>query len=76
MNQREEPMTTMTTMTTGQMTWKISGATDSALHLRHHAHETWQPYQNFPDYILPDPPGFSSGYATFLALLKENWQLL
>ncbi len=66
----------MTNIPVGQMTWKVEGAANSALHLRLHDHETWQPYQNFPDYVLSDPPGFSSGYATFLALLKENWQLL
>lgn len=60
----------------GQMTWKIAGATDSALHLRHNSSEDWQPFQDFPEYVLPDPPGFSEGYATFIALLKENWQTL
>jgi hypothetical protein len=60
----------------GQMTWKIAGATDSALHLRHNPSEDWQPFQNFPEYVLPDPPGFSEGYATFIALLKESWQTL
>jgi hypothetical protein len=60
----------------GQMTWKIPGATDSALHLRRNPSEAWQPFQNFPEYVLPDPPGFSEGYATFIALLKESWQTL
>jgi hypothetical protein len=25
---------------------------------------------------LPDPPGFSQGYATFLALLKKDWECI
>lgn len=58
----------------GQMTWKVPGSSECSLHLRHHPDEAWEHYQNFPDYVLPDPPGFSAGYATFLALLKKNWQ--
>lgn len=64
----------MTNVPLGQMTWKIEGAMDSELHLRHHPSEQWRRYRDFPQYVLPDPPGFSEGYATFLALLKENWQ--
>jgi hypothetical protein len=60
--------------TAGQMTWKVPGSTDCSLHLRHNDTEPWRPYQDFPEYALPDPPGFSQGYATFIALLKKNWQ--
>jgi hypothetical protein len=44
--------------------------------LRHNASEPWRSYTEFPQYVVPDPPGFSEGYATFLALLKKNWQPL
>ncbi|BAZ52243.1 hypothetical protein I8748_32855 [Nostoc sp. CENA67] len=60
--------------TGGQMTWKIEGAIDCALHLRHHPSEPWRPYEEFPEYFLPDPRHFSKGYATFLALLKKGWK--
>ena len=56
----------------GQMLWKRDGD-DRALHLRHHDGEPWLPYHEFPDYVLPDPDGFSQGFATFLALLKKGW---
>ncbi|MBH8553535.1 hypothetical protein I8751_14375 [Nostocaceae cyanobacterium CENA357] len=59
--------------TGGQMTWKLEGATDCALHLRHNSSEPWRPYEEFPEYFLPDPGEFSKGYATFLALLKKGW---
>lgn len=61
------------TASPGQMVWKLKGETESALRLRHHPDEAWQPYESFPEYVLPDPPEFSKGYATFLALLKEGW---
>ncbi|MBW4550872.1 MAG: hypothetical protein KME35_07160 [Aphanocapsa sp. GSE-SYN-MK-11-07L] len=57
----------------GQMTWKLEGAIDCALHLRHHPSEPWFPYENFPEYVVADPPEISKGYATFLALLKKGW---
>ncbi|NES82710.1 MAG: hypothetical protein F6K10_15615 [Moorea sp. SIO2B7] len=61
----------------GQMTWRPEGAEYAGiLYLRHHHSEPWRPYTDFPKYVLPDPPEFSEGYATFLALLKEKWQLL
>jgi hypothetical protein len=66
----------MTDIPSGQMTWRPPGSSESALHLRHNASEPWRSYKDFPQYVLPDPPSFSEGYATFLALLKQNWQLL
>ncbi|UBF25932.1 hypothetical protein K9N68_31075 [Kovacikia minuta CCNUW1] len=59
-------------LTGGQMLWKLEGE-DRALYLRHDASEPWRPYEEFPQYALPDPEGFSKGIATFLALLKQNW---
>ena len=59
--------------TEGQMAWKLEGMVDCALHLRHHASDPWRPYEEFPQYVLPDPPHFSKGYATFLDLLKKGW---
>lgn len=61
--------------TSGQMLWKSEGV-DRVLHLRHHSSEEWQPYEDFPQYVLPDPPEFSKGIATFLALLKKDWQVI
>ena len=58
--------------TGGQMLWKLDGD-DRVLHLRHSEAEPWQHYEDFPDYVLPDPDGFSKGLATFLALLKKDW---
>jgi hypothetical protein len=58
--------------TGGQMLWKREG-TDRVLHLRHSSAESWSPYESFPQYVLPDPQGFSKGLATFLALLKQDW---
>jgi hypothetical protein len=58
--------------TPGQMLWKLVGD-DRALHLRHSEADDWQPYEAFPEYVRPDPEGFSKGLATFMALLKQNW---
>ncbi|MEH2091492.1 MAG: hypothetical protein V7K61_32985 [Nostoc sp.] len=66
----------MTDIQAGQMTWRLPDSSECALHLRHNASEPWRSYKEFPQYFLPDPPGFSEGYATFLALLKKNWQSL
>ncbi|MGF1602146.1 MAG: hypothetical protein ACFCU8_09015 [Thermosynechococcaceae cyanobacterium] len=56
----------------GQMLWKLVGD-DRALYLRHSELEPWQYYEEFPQYFLPDPEGFSKGIATFMALLKKDW---
>jgi hypothetical protein len=58
--------------TGGQMLWKLVD-NNRALYLRHNAAEPWRPYEEFPQYALPDPVGFSKGITTFLALLKKNW---
>lgn len=64
----------MSEISAGQMTWRPPGTNECALHLRYLSNEPWRSYEDFPQYYLPDPPGFSKGYATFLALLKKNWQ--
>jgi hypothetical protein len=58
--------------TGGQMLWKLEG-TERVLYLRHNPDESWQPYDFYPQYVLPDPQGFSKGLATFIALLKKDW---
>ncbi len=63
------------TSPSGQMLWKLEGS-DRILHLRHSASEAWRPYEEFPQYALPDPQGFSKGIATFIALLKKNWEAI
>jgi len=59
-------------VTNGQMLWKLEGD-DRVLYLRHHSAEPWRPYEEFPQYAVPDPAGFSKGIATFLALRKKDW---
>lgn len=58
--------------TGGQMLWKLEGD-DRVLYLRHDSSEPWKPYQDFPQYFLPDPPDFTRGITTFLALRKKDW---
>ncbi|MCU0552001.1 MAG: hypothetical protein MUC48_21905 [Leptolyngbya sp. Prado105] len=58
--------------TNGQMLWKLEGD-DRVLHLRHNDSEPWCYYEEFPQYALPDPEGFSKGITTFMALLKQGW---
>ncbi|MEO1295642.1 MAG: hypothetical protein AAFW75_07545 [Cyanobacteria bacterium J06636_16] len=56
----------------GQMLWKLVGD-DRVLHLRHSDSEPWRHYEEFPQYVQPDPQGFSKGLATFMSLLKQDW---
>jgi len=37
------------------------------------AAEEWRYYEEFPQYALKDPAGFSKGIATFMSLLKKDW---
>lgn len=68
MNAREKP---------GQMLWKREGLdVDAILHLRRHSFDRWRPYDTFPEYALPDPPEFSKGYCTWVALLKKGWTIV
>jgi hypothetical protein len=56
----------------GQMCWKREDG-ENVLHLRHSPSEEWRQYEEFPDYVLDDPDGFSKGITTFRALLKKDW---
>ncbi len=56
----------------GQMLWRLEGS-DRVLHLRHDPSEQWRHYEEFPEYALQDPEGFSKGITTFRALLKKDW---
>jgi hypothetical protein len=63
----------MTQNAPGQMTWKSSGQ-DCNLFLRHTPADPWEHYQKFPQLIKPDPKDVSAGFATFIALMKNNWE--
>jgi len=58
--------------TGGQMCWRREDG-EHVLHLRHSPTEQWRNYEEFPDYVLQDPDGFSKGITTFRALLKRDW---
>jgi hypothetical protein len=66
----------MQSQTPGQMTWRPPGTTETILHLRLRAFDPWRPYTEFPEYVLPDPEGFSQGYATFIALMSKKWEIV
>ena len=59
--------------TGGQMVWKLEDDGERSLHLRHNPSEEWRHYEEFPEYALQDPIGFSKGIATFMSLLKKDW---
>ncbi|ANV85369.1 hypothetical protein AWQ21_13960 [Picosynechococcus sp. PCC 7003] len=59
----------------GQMTWSPNGgASEGVLHLRLKAFDPWRPYTEFPEFYKPDFPSTSAGYATFLSLIRNQWQ--
>ncbi len=58
--------------TDGQMLWKLEEG-ERVLYLRHNDLEPWRFYEEFPQYVLPDPNGFSKGITTFVALAKKGW---
>jgi hypothetical protein len=62
--------------TVGQMTWRLPGQLEPLLHLRSGPLDFWQPYTNCPQYMVPDSPLLSAGYATFVHLLKQNWEVV
>jgi hypothetical protein len=66
----------MTEIVTGEMTWKPPGTTECVLHLRLNSADPWRHYREFPEYAVPDPPDFSEGFATFMALLKQKWSVI
>ena len=64
----------MTDARRGQMTWKPDGIAGRVLYLRSQPFEPWRHYQEFPQHFLPDTPGKSQGYATFISLLRKGWK--
>jgi hypothetical protein len=60
----------------GQMTWRLPGQVEPLLHLRSNPLEHWKPYNECPTYMAPDQPFLSEGYATFVKLLKLNWEII
>jgi len=60
----------------GQMLWKLPGSTETKLYLRLHETDDWQEYTEFPHLMQEEQPELSTGYPTFIALLKQNWKLL
>ncbi|NER35101.1 MAG: hypothetical protein F6J93_13975 [Oscillatoria sp. SIO1A7] len=60
----------------GEMTWKPDGTAGRILHLRIKPFEPWRSYREFPQYFLPDTPGKSQGYATFVSLLGNGWKVI
>lgn len=63
----------MTQSPSGQMTWKSSGQ-DCTLFLRHSPSDPWRHYGEFPELIKPDMKHMSQGFATFVSLLRCNWE--
>jgi hypothetical protein len=72
----ESTMTADRGQTAGQMTWRLPGQVEPLLHLRSNPLEPWKPYHDCPTYMAPDQPFLSAGYATFVKLLKLNWEII
>jgi hypothetical protein len=66
----------MTEPAIGQMTWRPPGQVEPLLHLRRNVLEPWKPYTECPQHMVPDPPNLSAGYATFVNLLRQKWQVI
>jgi hypothetical protein len=66
----------MTETPVGQMTWRPPGQAEPFLHLRTSSFEPWKPYTECPKHMVPDPPHMSAGYATFVRLLQQQWQVI
>jgi hypothetical protein len=66
----------MNNQSKGQMTWRVPGVSEPTLHLRSNHLEKWKPYTECPQHMVPDQPYLSAGYATFVALLKQNWEVI
>jgi hypothetical protein len=66
----------MTETPVGQMTWRLPGQVEPLLHLRTSILEPWKPYTECPQYMVPDQPNLSAGYATFVRLLQQKWQVI
>ncbi len=60
----------------GEMTWKPDGTMGRVLYLRMKPHEQWRCYKEFPQYFIPDSPGNSQGYNTFVSLLRQQWKVM
>jgi hypothetical protein len=65
-------LSAMAEQTIGQMQWQREGE-EQCLHLRLDTTEPWRPYEEFPEYVKPDPAGFSKGITTFIALFRQGW---
>lgn len=56
----------------GQMHWMLE-EDERVLYLRHNDSEPWRYYEEFPEYYLSEPHGFTKGIFTFLSLREKGW---
>jgi len=63
-----------------QMCWLSFQQThkEKVLHLRLHSYQPWKPYQDWPEYAVPDYeiPKFPKGLATYDLLRRSGWTLI